>query len=481
MVGGATLVLLAEGLLLPTGLATSVFLTRQFDPALYGQLALAAALITWIEWTITAIFSRATIKAVGDAEDWRPVGTTATRLQLGIGGGAALLLVLLAEPVAGLLDDPDLASLLRLFAIQIPVFCLARAHQQLLVGLGDYGARALATAARWLSRLVLIVLLVGLGLSVEGAILGTIGSSLVEVAVARWFVRPSVTARSTFPVRQLWALAAPLFVFTVSMRLYGRLDLFALKLLDTSAADTGIYAAAQSVAGAPGSIVVAFSPLLLSTLSRTRRAGEHVVAQVISRNALRMLVVLVPFVGIAAAAAPQIVLIAFGPEYATSHPVLAWLIFKTLAVGMISIAATILIAAGRTDLPVVVGVSMLPLAVAGQWLLIPPFGIAGAAAATTLAAGLGAVAAAVVVYRVCEVLPPPATVARSVVICVVAYLVTDEWVRADPVILLQLAAMALAVALALLALGELSAGERAAVRAAVSARLRRRKALKSPN
>ena len=197
-------------------------------------------------------------------------------------------------------------------------------------------------------------------------------------------------------------------------------------------------------------------------------------AQEISRNALRAVVVLMPFVGIAAGAAPQLVLLAFGPHYASSHAVLAWLIFKTLAVSMISIAASILTAADRPDLPVAIGVSMLLLAIAGQWLLVPPFGIAGAAAATTLVAGLGAVAAVLAVYRVWQVRLPLGTLARSALICVVAYVVADEWSRANPLILLQLLAMAIAVVLAFLALGELSASERAAVRAAFSARLRRR-------
>lgn len=476
LVGGATRVLLAEALLLPTGLVTSVYLTRQFGPEQYGRFALAAALISWIEWTITSIFARATIKGVGDAEDWRPIGTTATRLQLIIGAGAALGLCLLAEPVAALLDEPALTSLLRLFAIEIPLFCLARAHQHLLVGLGRYGARALATAGRWLGRLVLIVFLVRLGLSVEGAILGGIGASLLELVIARLFVRPSLTARSSFPASQLWVLAAPLFVFTLSMRLYGGLDLFALKLLDTSTAQTGIYAAAQSVAAAAGFFALAFSPLLLSTLSRTLRSGENLLAKELCRNALRAVVVLIPFVGIAAGAAPQLMLLVFGADYAASHAVLAWLIFKTLAVAMISIAASILTAADRPDLPVAIGASMPPLAIAGQWLLVPSFGLVGAATATTLVAGLGAMAAVLAVDRVWRVRLPLGTLARGTLICLVAYVVADEWSRADPLILLQLPAMAIAVVLAFLALGELSTGERAAARAAISARGRRRNA-----
>ncbi len=180
-----------------------------------------------------------------------------------------------------------------------------------------------------------------------------------------------------------------------------------------------------------------------------------------------------PFVGIAAGAAPQLVLLAFGPDYASSDAVLAWLIFKTLAFALISISASILIAADRPDLPVAIGASMLPLAIAGQWLLVPTFGLVGAAAATTLVAGLGAVAAVLAVYRIWEVLPSASTLARGALICVVAYVVADVWSQANPLILFQLPALAIAAVLAFLALGELSAGEQAAVRTSFSRRFRR--------
>ncbi len=90
---------------------------------------------------------------------------------------AAGALVLLAAPLATLLGEPALRWYLRLFAVDIPIFGLAHAHRHILVGFGDFKARALGSAARWLTRLLLVALLVQLGLAITGAILGSIGGS----------------------------------------------------------------------------------------------------------------------------------------------------------------------------------------------------------------------------------------------------------------------------------------------------------------
>src|SRR5437879_9856711 len=103
MVEGTVRVFLGEMLLLPTGLLTAAYLTRKLAPEGYGLFTLAATIVAWIEWSITAIFSRAAFKLIGEADDWRPIGAAVARLQFVLGGFAALALALCASPIAVLL------------------------------------------------------------------------------------------------------------------------------------------------------------------------------------------------------------------------------------------------------------------------------------------------------------------------------------------------------------------------------------------
>jgi len=297
MVGGTARMFLAEATALPCGLLVAGLLTRRLGPEDYGLFAIAASLVAVIEWGITAVFTRATIKLVGESSDWRPIGSTVLRLHLVTGAAAAVILCAAAPFIAHLFHEPRLTTYLWLFAIDIPVWSVSRANRNILVGAGSFSEQALITAGYWLTRLLLVVVLIELGFKVEGAILGSIGASVVAVIAGWYFVRPPLFRASVAPARRLWSYAAPLFVFALAMRLFDKLDLFALKTLGGSAADTGIYAAAQNLAIVPGIFALSFSPLLLASLTRTIHDGDERRARELARDAMRVVLMLVPFAG----------------------------------------------------------------------------------------------------------------------------------------------------------------------------------------
>ncbi len=464
MLNGTIWIFLAEALLLPTGILTAAFLTRQLGPEGYGLFTLAATLTAWIEWSVTSVFTRATIKFVGEAEDWRPVGATVLRLHLFMGGGVMLLVWLFAALVGKLMGEPVLATYLRLFALDIPLFCLGYAHRSILVGVGSFTQRAIATAGRWIARLVLILVLVKMGLSVQGAILGSVGASLVELVISRFYIRPSLFGQSTFPARKLWSYAVPLFLFALSMRLYEKLDLFALKILGGTAAQVGFYGAAQNLSLVPGIFSLSFSPLLLSTLSRTLYAGDTVLAQKISRDAMRAVIWMLPFAGMTAGAAPEIVSLLFGSAFLPTAPLLALLIFGAIALAMISIGTAILTAAGKPNWTFALAGPLLPLSIAGHILLIPRLGAIGASIVSTLFASVGALATVVAVYCLWKVFPPVRTVWQSILICGLAYALAAFWSTDNFLLLFKLSVIALLIPLAFFLLGEFSHSEIALVR-----------------
>src|SRR3954447_11990854 len=83
MAKGTLRIFLGEALMLPTGLITAAFLTRKLAPVGYGSFTVAATLVAWIEWSITAMFGRASFKIIGEATDWRPAGAAISRLYAG--------------------------------------------------------------------------------------------------------------------------------------------------------------------------------------------------------------------------------------------------------------------------------------------------------------------------------------------------------------------------------------------------------------
>lgn len=463
---------LAEGLLLPTAIITTAFLTRRLGPEDYGLFILSATLMIWIESIIASLFGQAAIKFVSTSSDWRPIGDTITWLYLITSVGVAVMLCLVAGLIANILHEPVLATYLRIFAFGLPLFGLANAHQNILIGIGAFKQRALTSAGRWLSRLVFIILLVELGFSVPGAIVGSIGALLVEFTLGRFFVRPAFSRSCIFPIKKLWGYAIPLLLCSLSLSFYCRLDLFFLKILGGTAAQAGIYGAAQNLSLVPCIFAISFSPVILSTMSRILRDGNVPLAKEMGVNAMRLVICLLPFAGMTAGAAPEIVCVIFGQAFLPAATLLTLLIFGGIAIVMISVATAILTAAGRPKWTFILTGPMVPTAVIGHLILIPRLGAIGASLVTTLLACVGAFTAVIAVYRLWKILPSIGTLLRSILVCGLAYTVATIWPLAGLLLFLKLSVIGIAIFVLFYLLGEFSSSEIALVRSVLPWQLR---------
>ena len=462
--GGTVRIFLAEAIFFPTGLITAAFLTRQLGLEGYGLFTLVATIVAWVEWCTSSVFFRTTIKFISEAKDWQPIGARVLQQHVFLGGGATIVLCLLAIPIAQWMQEPSLAPLIWLFAPQILLFNAARAHRTILIGLGKFSQQAIAGASRWIVRLVCIVVLVALGFSISGAILGSVAASLVELVISRLAVRPPLLHPVAFPVRQLWNHAVPMSLYALSVQLYSKLDLILLKALGGTAEQAGLYGAAQNLALFPSVFAIAFAPVLLSTLGRMCQEGWLEQAKTLGQNAMRLVLLLLPLAAMTAGAAPAIVRVVFGEPFLPTAPLLALLIFAALAQVMLSVATALLTAADKPNWPFAITGPLIPLACLGHVWLIPQFSAIGAALVTTLVTCLGAVASIVAVYHLWHILPPVATCCRTVLVTGLIYGLFAYWPIANFWLFVQLPAMALVIAIMYLLLGEFTPGEMALMR-----------------
>ncbi len=455
---GTVRVFLAEALIVPTGLLMTAFLTRRLGPDAYGIFILAVTLVTWIEWSIASLFARSTIKLVSEADDWRAAGATALRLNGFYGVLASLVLCAAALPIAAWLHEPSLTGYLCLLAWEIPLFTLSQAHRNILVGLGRFRQRANVTSVRWLARLLLIVLLVGAGFSIYGALWGSIASALVELGMARWYVRPNWRP-SDFPARQFYLYALPLFGMAISLRLYDKIDLFALKALGGSNQSAAWYGTAQNLSMAPNIFALAFSPLLLAAQSRTLRENDLAGARTAGRTALRAVVALLPSCGLTAGAATEIVTLVFGHKFAPTAPLLAVLVFGSLAICLLSVATAILTAWDKANWTFAVAGPLVPVGCVGYWFVMPHWNAIGISWITTIVATAGALVSLLLVYIRCRVLVPAATTLRSIALCIAVYFGAEIWHTTGVWLFFKLIVLSLLVVLGFALSGEWSVSE----------------------
>ena len=451
--------LVASAVSLPTGILTAAFLTRQLGPERYGLLSVSVTIVVWIQITISMGFSRGAVKFVSAATDWQSVATKFLQCQLLVSLASAAVLVAVAPVVASWLKAAELSTYLRLFSLAIPIATLGFIHQSFLVGREYFGRRALLTAAFWLSRMLLIFLFVGLRSSVSSAILAIIGAFVVVLIGARFCVSPPLLKHSDFPFRKLWDYAWPLFFYTLGMNLFTGLDLLFVKAISGTPQAAGFYGAAKNLTIVPALFAISFSPLLMAKLTKLSSKGQQEAARTMTRQAMRLVFCLLPFAGMAAGAAREVVAAIYGDPFLHAAPLLALLIFGALGITMIKVTATTLIAAGRPRLPFVLVGPFVAIAPGMHVLLVSQFGAVGAAAGTTALAWLGASATMWAVHRVWHVLLPGVTFFRSLIISGLAYAIAASWQSPGVLLLLKLPAIGFIIVLAFLSLGEFSATE----------------------
>lgn len=478
---GTVLVMAAEALAFPAGLVATILLTRHLTPAEYGALALALAGTAWLEWTVVSLFSRAAWKLIAEADYWPSVATAVVRTFFLASLPVAVLVFAGAGLAASALRIPPLEPVLRVLACEIPIFVTAHGYRTVLIGRGLHGSRAAVTAVRWTVRALLIAAGTLLGVPLVAIAALIVAATTVELTIVRWramstrsTVHPTSGRGANKPLTMsgLVAYAAPLAVSAICLRLFERMDIFALRVLGGSIDSVAAYGVAQNLALGPGLFGAAFTPALIAAMSYRLARGDDDGARQLSRNALRAGFFMVPLTLLTAGAAPELISLLFGPAYAAAAPLFALLLVGAAGILLIALAGGVLVAAGQLRWTVVLTAPLLLVAGIAHLVLIPRMGAIGAATVTAGTAIVGAAAACAAAWHLLGTGIPLATMVRGILLGGAAGWVASTWHVTGYAVLASLAALAVILAAAILLTGELRAEERARLRRWTRALLR---------
>ncbi len=381
-----TLASLAVNTIVPfTGFITSVYLIRVLGADQYGLYALVSIVIIWTETFIAAMTSPVTIKLISEHDSFERTGTLTFQVHLALALITTLGLNLIAPWLADFLHEAMVTPLLRLFSIEIFLFCLSHVHYTALTGLEKYHRRAVVRAVRWISRVILIIIFVQAGWAVWGAVLGNVASVLLELITGRLNIKIPVKFKAThLPIKCYFVWSLPAFLFDISHEIGYKLDLLVLKSAGASLEQASYYAAAQNLAYFPNFIVGATWLFFYSTLLKLINGGKHKADSLIIAI-YKIWLVLLPVCAIISANAEEICTLVYGQAFRPSATFLSILVFNSVFIILLKFSAAIFMAYNR---PWWAGLSLaplLPLLSIAISVLVPRYG-PEAAAWTTFAA-----------------------------------------------------------------------------------------------
>ncbi|HEU0015786.1 MAG TPA: oligosaccharide flippase family protein [Longimicrobium sp.] len=372
--------LLTRGL----GLLLLPLYTRVLTPTQYGMVDLLQVFRTIVALTVALEISQGAVRLVVDSRsdaEKRELVSTALWFTVGAYTLFAVVSMAWAGPLSRwLLDAPDAAGAFRLAVLYVVAAGVFGLLQDLLRF--DFQARAYAVsslASVAVVGAVTVALLLGTELRVGAIFLGLTAGNLVGVALAARAAR-----RRVGPVfrwsrcRDMLAFSIPLVVSGVSIFVATFIDRIAIRQLMT-VADVGVFGV-----GARFASVVSLGMVVLQT-ALTPLVYNHYTEEGTPREIARILrlvaALFVPAVVGLAVFGPEIIAGVTTPEYLAAAPVLP-VLAASMALSQFWVFAPGLGLGRRTRTIALLNVGAAALNTALNYLLIPWWGIMGAALAT---------------------------------------------------------------------------------------------------
>lgn len=387
---GAIYITLAKIWFMVSGYGIAFTLAHLFTPEDYGIYKVVtnavsiinAVIVTGTYQTVSKYISQEPFKAGS-------VKSKALGLQVYVGGAAAAGFFLLAPVVAHFLNDARLTSYLRLASLITLAYSFYAVYTGYFNGQKRFPLQAAVDATYSTLKLVFIILLAWMGYGVMGGVGGfalAAGCVLVVSAV----IGRGGSKTGDVRAGALFKFQSYLLLFTFLLTLLQKVDLMLIKALSSPDAtiaseNAGYYGAAIDLANITYQIIISVTFVIFPLVSQSTFEDDRTRTQSYISNTLRYsLMTMALTATLFSANAGEVLRVVYPPAYQAGSRALAIVAFGMLFFGFLYVLTTIISASGRPIVSVVIaGITLVTSAILNA-LLIPPYGLVGAAVATTV-------------------------------------------------------------------------------------------------
>lgn len=379
------------------GLVSMLLLARLLVPHDFGIVAMAMSFVALLELLTSFGFDVALIqKQARDREQW----DTAWTFDVLFGIGVAAVLVILAGPVAGFYKTVELESVIRILAIGSIIQGFQNigvvAFRKDLRFDREFRFLILKKFASFLVTIPAAIILESYWALVIGQIFGKVAGTALSYGVHPYRPRLTLASAGSLLHFSKWLLATNLTTY-----LWARSSDWIVGRISGAQA-LGTYNLGFEIAALPGTELVApINRALLPAYSRLAGSLDRLRAEYLSVLSVVVLVGIPAVVGLAATA-PLMVPVVLGPNWQGVAPVLMILAFSGVTQMVTGNVFPLYMAMGRTDL--VVKVTLVPavLFVALLLLVVPRFGVVGAATSALISSLVAAPLSLFLITRMLE-------------------------------------------------------------------------------
>lgn len=343
--------------------------------------------------------------AQNDTEMVKSIISVAMTMMTAFGLIFSVVIFFLAEPIAVGLHNPEATVPFQLIALITPFSVIVGAMRGTFQGFYQMTNILVTRAVELIFMVGAAIFLVWIGLYVAGAVIGTAIGFMAALVAAVYLFQRDIRKKLSKP-RNLLSKATPALNFSDKVGIAKMLIIFSIPVVITGLAELALYDMAtfviayyypdsnlagyfnvsSTIARLPLIISMAVATSVLPATAEAMSLRDHVLLKTYIRQSYRYVsFVVIPLcVGTVVFASPIINLL-FGKEFLPGVAALQILAAGMLFFTLYTISSSISQGLGKPRLPMYVLVGGITVDLILSLALIPPYGINGAALATSLA------------------------------------------------------------------------------------------------
>jgi O-antigen/teichoic acid export membrane protein len=337
-----------------------------------------------------------------------------------------LLCVLSAELIATILGDSKLRVYIIISSFSILLWGVSATFIGILGGIRKFGRQAFVPGLNAVLKLAFILLFVFLGYGLSGAVFGYVISLVPGVFLARYFcLTEPAKENGNFSYKIIINFALPLIASNLLYILIISLDLLLLQRILMDGMQTGLYASASTIAKSLWILFAAFWTTLLPSISRSIAEKDVELTRRYIRQSLRYLAMLIiPLAFLLSGASKGVIRMFYTSKFIEAAGPFSVLIFGMVLFTAFTLLSTIITGSGKPNISLSFGMIGLIFAFVLNKIMIPDYGLMGAAIASTTAFMVVAIIASIYVYHKFQTLVSPFSLikitASSIIIWMIA-------------------------------------------------------------
>lgn len=460
---GAISLVAAQAVVLGLGYVTHLWIGRALGPAPYGVFGVVLSIQTIAGMVLTFGVPMGVSRFVAQDETHaNSILHAALRLQATVALAVSLITALTAPVLARVLGDVALTNFIRFVALIILLQAFYQVYIQFLSGMHRFNKQATLTSLYAVTKLIGAISLIYI-IGVYGAFAGfAVGGVIAAIIGWYWTKDMGGKAKLRLPLKAFLSFTGTYVFILIGLQILISLDLFMVKALLGDDTLAGYYNASVTLARIPYLLLHGLAFILLPSVSALTKPGaSHDRAATFIRDTLRYLIALiVPAVTLAAATSKNLVILFYSSQYLPAAAPLTVLMIGLGSLAFFLLLSNIVAGTGRANVGLFLTIIILGISGILGWLLIPRFGLIGAAWQTTIAGVVGLFLISVYTFRKFHIPIPLRSTTNILIATAVAVSPTYVWQTSAATLIPQYIFVLALYILTLYVLGEVTPADR---------------------